>query len=366
MSTLKQGDSRYAASGFEMINSFRIEHFRGFERLEIDGPKRLNLNGSGKTALLEAMFLALGSSTELALRFRQNRGLEGQFFGDPRMIQDSIFGDLFHQRDYSRSVRIDVSGDSAYKRSVSISKGPPQPLMEAARQNNFQLSPPGPPGHFVFVWTDANGMDHHAIPIITPAGPQFAGSGEHAPSCFYYPANQAPSSLEAANLFSTMSRTRREGQFIEIFTREFDWIEGLSIEVTGGSPAIHAAVKGSREKLPITLVSGAINRLITVMLSVASFPKGVVLIDELENGVFHKHHVSLWRSLISLCREYDTQVFTTTHSEEWLEALIHAAGDDVSDLALWRVEGGEGHPIVRQFSGKTFKAGVETGGEVRG
>jgi AAA15 family ATPase/GTPase len=46
-----------------MIHSIDIRNFRCFERLEIGNCRRINLlvgdNGSGKTALLEAIFLAL-------------------------------------------------------------------------------------------------------------------------------------------------------------------------------------------------------------------------------------------------------------------------------------------------------------------
>jgi AAA15 family ATPase/GTPase len=63
-----------------MINDVDIQNYKCFERLTINGCRRINVivgdNGSGKTSLLEAMFLALGGTTELVIRFRQNRGLD--------------------------------------------------------------------------------------------------------------------------------------------------------------------------------------------------------------------------------------------------------------------------------------------------
>jgi AAA15 family ATPase/GTPase len=80
-----------------MIRSIEIERFRGFESLSIPKCGRVNVivgdNGSGKTALLEAIFLALGVSTELPLRFRQQRGLEGLFSGSTHSIEEAIYGD---------------------------------------------------------------------------------------------------------------------------------------------------------------------------------------------------------------------------------------------------------------------------------
>jgi DNA replication and repair protein RecF len=45
-----------------MIESLEVTNFRGFERLELHGLRRINVivgeNSSGKTAFLESVFLA--------------------------------------------------------------------------------------------------------------------------------------------------------------------------------------------------------------------------------------------------------------------------------------------------------------------
>lgn len=133
----------------------------------------------------------------------------------------------------------------------------------------------------------------------------------------------------------------------------------------GGTPVIYATVKNIPEKVPLNEMSGAINRMVGVLLAIASYPRSVVLVDEAENGVYYKHHEAYWRNLLSFARTHDSQLFISTHSEEFLEALVNAAGNDNSDIALWRIEHSEQAPIVRQFSGETLKAGIEEGGEVR-
>ena len=60
--------------------------------------------------------------------------------------------------------------------------------------------------------------------------------------------------------------------------------------------------------------------------------------------------------------QYESQLFATTHSEESLEALLAAANGNVSDIALWRMERGPQGPVLKQFGGETFKAGLEAGG----
>jgi predicted ATPase len=194
---------------------------------------------------------------------------------------------------------------------------------------------------------------------------KFDDTGEDLPDFFYFAANHMPAAGENAGRFSDLSMAGRAIEFTKIFTNEYSWIEELTIEVVAGVPVIFATVRGQKEKFPLPNVSGGINRIIGIMLSIASREKSVVLVDEMENGIYYKHYEALWRALLSLARNYQTQLFVTTHSDEWLKALVRAAGIEWGDIALWRIERDAGQSVVRQFGGETFKAGVEAGGEVR-
>jgi AAA15 family ATPase/GTPase len=143
----------------------------------------------------------------------------------------------------------------------------------------------------------------------------------------------------------------------------------MGIEVAAGAPAIFAKIEGSDKKIPLTSVSGSINRVVAILLSIASSdPKSAVLtIDEIENGVYYKHQEAMWRQLLRLTREKEAQIFATTHSLECLKALISAAGDNTDDIALWRIERDEeGRPELLQFEGGELASAIELDVEVRG
>lgn len=353
-----------------MISEIEVHNFKCFEHLKVQDCRRINVivgdNGGGKTALLEAIFLALASGTDMAVRFRQQRGLEGNFAGHPKAIEDAIFGDLFYDRDLTRTVSVDLLGSGPEARSLRISRSAGS-FLEAAPAislNGGVVSSAGI-ASFRFEWKDEKGNSHEAVPQITQGGFQLGGTGEVLPDFFFFPSGQTITSIEMATKFSSLSRARKERQFVDFFCREYTWIEDLSIEVVGGAAALHATVCGLSEKIPVANIGGAINRLIGIMLAIASRPQGVVLVDEMENGVYHKHHTAMWHSILSLARQHECQIFTSTHNEEWLEALIEAAGDEVADLALWRLERADDRPVLRQFFGRTFKGSIEAGGEVR-
>jgi AAA15 family ATPase/GTPase len=64
-----------------MIETVEIHNFRGFRDLEISHLKRINIvvgdNSAGKTALLEALFLASAANPEVTSRLRQWRSAPG-------------------------------------------------------------------------------------------------------------------------------------------------------------------------------------------------------------------------------------------------------------------------------------------------
>jgi ABC-type transport system involved in cytochrome c biogenesis ATPase subunit len=350
-----------------MIRNIHIRNFRCFSDLKIDDCRRINVivgdNGAGKTSLLEGLFFALGSSSELGIRFRQQRGLDGSFSGGTRKIEEAIWRDLFHKSDWAKTIAIELTGDGPEARSLQIFRGTSQlsiPFAEGDEKGE-QVS-----GSITAQWRDSAGNDHATHPVVSKKGVEFEGTGEDIPDFYYFAAGFTPSSNENAGRFSDLSRLGKSMDFIKIFTNEYDWIESLSIEVLAGAPVIYATLKGG-EKMPLPLVSGGINRIVGIMLAIAARSNSVVLVDEMEDGIYHKHHEALWRALLKMSRDYQTQLFLTTHSDEWINALVRAAGDNMKDIALWRIERSEsGQPEVLQFDGETLSAGLEQGAEVRG
>jgi predicted ATPase len=67
MATDFQGDG-----GYLMAKTIDIKNFRAFSNVTLPDCRRVNIvvgeNGSGKTALLEALFLTVGGNPEVALR----------------------------------------------------------------------------------------------------------------------------------------------------------------------------------------------------------------------------------------------------------------------------------------------------------
>jgi len=365
---MTRADSRpYEASGFQMISSFSIQNFRCFDLLEVDRVRRFNVivgdNGAGKTALLEALFLTLAGNVDVSLRLRQQRGFDGNFAGSTRGIEEALWRDFFFDYDWNKPLTVQLNGSGPEARSMMIARGMAPgliPFENAARADSGAQQAP-----LQFTWTDAAGNDHSYVPVVNSQGLQVPPAQEDLPTFFLFPANSTPGAAETAARFSELSTANREGLFVEIFKREFPFIKGLNIEVTGGFPVIHVSFEGQLRKQPLNTVSGGINRAVAIMIALAAQPKSVVLVDEIEDGIYYRHKTGLWRGILELARKNDCQMFLTTHDEEWLAALSEATENEVSDIALWRCERLEsGRRVLKQFSGRQAMAAIKTG-EVR-
>ena len=217
----------------------------------------------------------------------------------------------------------------------------------------------------IFIWKDAKGVSHTVTPKFSAAGISLPDTGEDMPDFYYFAATVMVGSIENAGRFSELSKANRHKQFVQTFTKEYPWIRDLNVEVHAGSPAVFATLKGSNRKIPVANISTGINRALGFMLAIALRPRAIVLIDEIENGIHYAHLAAIWRSILSLAREYETQLFISTHSRECLEALLEASGGEVNDLEIWRTEREGTKHTIRRFRGKDFQAGIEGGEEIR-
>jgi predicted ATPase len=353
--------------GYEMIRTIQILNFRCYDNLEIQDCARLNVivgdNGTGKTTLLEAIFLALAASTEVAMRLRQYRGLDGVMAGTVRRIEDAVWGDFFHNYEFNRPVAIKLTGSGPEVRSLQISRSKTEALLPLAGSDFTDTVVSQP---VTFTWTDSGGREHSAVPKVSAGALSLPSTDEILPDFFFISSNNNISSVENAARFSELSKSNIKSRFIKAFTGEYPWIKDVGVEVHAGAPALFATLTYTNRKVPITNISTGINRIMGLMLTILERPQGVILIDELENGVYYAHLTSIWKTILALLREGEAQLFVTTHSKECLEALASAAGRNYKDIALWRTERNTNDEfVVRKFSGEDFKAGIEYEEDVR-
>jgi len=355
-----------------MITDIEIRNFRCFRALDVRNCKRINLivgdNGVGKTSVLEAIFLTLSRNAEVSLRLKTFRGSLGSFQGSPWTVGEALWQDYFYDMDWSKSISISLIGSPGTSRSLAMSLNEGETLFsnvdtEGKNVDFQQVSHELP---LTFTWSGADGPEKPVRPMIRQNQVSIA-AGPMKSSASFFPAGLTPPLLETVERFSTLRRQNRSKVFIDAFTKEFDFISDLNIEVNAGQPMIYATLKKNGLQLPISAVSGGINRVLSICLAIASQPQTVIIVDEMEDGLFHTRKGSLWKTTLDLAFQQDAQLFVTTHDEEWLKSLIEVIEDSqIDEVSLWRFQRNDrGESELKQFSGSVLKAAIETGREVR-
>jgi hypothetical protein len=92
-------------------------------------------------------------------------------------------------------------------------------------------------------------------------------------------------------------------------------------------------------RIPLRSMGDGLTKLFHIALAAASAPKGMLLIDEFENGLHWTVQHRLWNTLARAAEESNVQVFCTTHSRDCIEsfsAAVRASGS--GSAAIYRLE----------------------------
>lgn len=351
-----------------MIQSLKVEHFRCFKSLELHDLKRINIvvgsNASGKTVLLEAIKLGLGANPQIVSFLNQLRGILPLYYPFPGPEQfKSYFIDLFHNFDdrspvtfsivdsQKRNASVKIHFDPKHAITIQVPSPPTSANLAASGATIANLANTIIP--LAFDRVDFSGGKSSLYATVHGGGVFFQPGPELGISSSLFSGGYLSNPMENVNWFSQLSVKKESEKVIASVQKHFPFVRGLSSETTQpGSSALYADIVGVDRKIPAALVSWGFNRVLTFILAVLSFPSGVVLIDEIENGVYHTQHESLWRTLFGLAIDHDTQIFVSTHSSECLRAALPIVQEHESCFKLLRTERVNGTCKVTSIDGQ--------------
>jgi predicted ATP-dependent endonuclease of OLD family len=101
-------------------------------------------------------------------------------------------------------------------------------------------------------------------------------------------------------------------------------------------------------------------------LAMATASKGILLIDEFENGLHWRVQRELWAALGRAAQEFEVQIFATTHSRDCVGGFVSASKElNIPDSKMYRLErkGEEIYAVDTPLI--NVEAALELNGEVR-
>jgi hypothetical protein len=318
-------------------------------------------SGSGKTALMEALFLP-GNGAGVPVTYRSNRGMIAPGFSSAKSEYEALFSDLFFKLSVESPVEIKIVGSHGNLRKTEMSFEPitERPLLPDTELKGSVITDK----MFTFVTTDAD--NQRSVQQVNLQG-AITSVGKHKEANIgFFSSSGVGYSQVLAQLLSALRIHAQEEKIEKTMRKLFPEISNISPELTGGFGEIYCKVSALPKKVPLTLVSNGINKVLGMLLFIASHKDGVVLFDEVENGIYYKTLPELWSVITQFCTELNVQIFASTHSKEFLDKLMPLVEKNEEDFRLIRTESKNGgEHTAKIFKGGNFAAALETGTEIR-
>ncbi len=358
-----------------MYRSFKIKNFRCFRELTIEPLERVNLiagmNNVGKTALLEAIFLHLGpNNPELALRINAWRGISTF---DKSNIEEEMWGSLFFGYDTNATIELESKDENGRQRALRISLGKSAATeLPANWEGNGQIqntvssmTTAVPARELKLAYSDDTGQSGGSRAFIMGEGLKIDLASLKLSPHGVFLATRTRTQVEDARRFSKLEVVGRQDEILPTLKLLEPRLRRLAVLVTGGVPTINGDI-GVGRLIPLPLMGEGVGRLLSLALIIFDSPRGVVLIDEIENGLHYSAMVDVWKAIAEAARRSETQIFATTHSWECIQAAHEAfMTSGTYDFSLHRLDRIKNEVRVVTYDQGTLDTAVEMNHEVR-
>lgn len=364
------------------LDSLEIHNFRGFQHLRIEKLGRVNLivgrNNIGKSSLLDALELyarrgtpsliwqILRTRTEYKENFSRTEenidellhALKYLFYGRKEVKDNSIpihIGPIdFLDETLSIAVNWFIKDVDAQEGLIRW-----QPL-----QLGEYLAADNPVPRFIvsFGQTFKTGYSLEARPrprtIFSERGLRCVSIGSNGLSW-----NQASLYWDKVTL------TDLDDDILAALQIIAPGVIGLSFVGEAETPTNRiplVRMKDIDEPLPLGSLGNGMLRVLGIVLALANAKDGMLLIDEIENGIHYSAQKELWQMIFRLAHRLNVQVFATTHSWDCIEAFQKAAEEDKQEEGIFiRLSLKKGEIVSTLFNEEELRIATRERLEVR-
>ena len=360
-----------------MYRRFEVYNFRCFKALKLNDLARVNLiagsNNIGKTALLEALFIHAGRhNPEITLRVNAFRGIDivkVEFGPIGETPWDPIFTDFdslkiiklvgVDDKNGSRTIHLRVIREPTELAKISHSVLPVK--------NRYKSTPlTSEISRVLELKCEEKGKVTRHFMIFSPKGPEIMPIPPPPPFKGIFLAVGTPlHSTEEAQRFGNLVRHKKEEILLNILKIIEPRLTSLALIPVGDKLVIHGDT-GMGKMIPLPLLGAGMVRLTRLVLAISDAENGIVLVDEIENGIHHSVLPEIWHAIREATQQFNTQLFATTHSFECIVAAHKTfEKQEPYDFRLHRLERINGRIKAITYDKETLSAAIETELEVR-
>ena len=217
-------------------------------------------------------------------------------------------------------------------------------------------------GKWVETKTVVPGLPNPQIQVGVVSEPQHDVT--FSPSYFLTPRNREPF-RQIAQRYGALQLSGQESKVVDFVRLIEPRIEYLVPIMVGEEVVMHAVLEKEKLRYSAQLLGEGTARAIEFATVMGSTAGGLVLIDELENGLHHSALIEFFSRLSDLANHFNVQVFATTHSWECVKAAHDALGPVGERFNYHRIGRRDGKARAVSYDEEMLNTAFEVGWEIR-
>lgn len=352
----------------------KIENFRGIKSLKIDDLARVNLfvgrNNCGKTSVLEAASLLTGmSDPTLILGIENLRGLN--------LNEGSHLRNFFYRQKYTEGFRL-FGKQKTESRELNV-----RPIYENFNIGQIDLASSNRSARardmietymlrskaeqslnglkFRFTHSAKNSRQYEATMRLVESEDSpfsFQSDEEYKENTPFWFLGQQYN----PNMVDRMLNEKHKDMIVGYLQDIESNVQDMRIGLDG----VVMIDIGMDNFLPINHLGDGIVRILNMLSYIYSTRNGILMIDEVENGLHVSSIEYMWEMVLESSKQNNTQIFMTTHSSDVIKGLSLALKDKSDSVAgFWLSKFDDDRIKAYRYSPDRLEKALDAGIDIR-
>jgi energy-coupling factor transporter ATP-binding protein EcfA2 len=350
-----------------MFTNIRIRNLRAITELEVNNLGQVNLfvghNSCGKTTLLEALFFLIGATNP-------NLWVNANTFRGLPLISSSLWDTYFHNMD--PTVAIEICGRLRaaaeeqrllirphYSKRTTVQPAPSEVTTSSLAPGDSEATEQVDGLELTYTSSEDQAQEVSSRIFLRKNELTAEGTRERAIRGVFV----GPFAVDWKPRFAEVQRKKRLGEVTSLLNEIEPNISDLRLDDMG----LLEGDIGLPKLMPANLMGGGIAKFLSIALAMLDYQNGIVLVDELENGLGHSAQQRIWEAILNWAQGLNIQVFATTHSMECVKAFNNSADATLfgSEAKLFRIERKDEKFRAVEYSKEDLAQSLESNWEVR-
>ncbi|MCL2775420.1 MAG: ATP-binding protein [Oscillospiraceae bacterium] len=303
-----------------MYNTLKLTNFRKFKNFSMK-LKPISLisgkNNTGKTSILESIFLLMDyEHPDVFWKMLNFRGVR-----KGSTTPQTIWEPLFYGMDSGKILKIGMDNNFSIKLEKNDKYSLPSDIPNDLKSIigvpsiNYALSCEVKKYDEIY---RGNYVIGNNITLISDNGGKSLFTISHIQ---YIGPNVIPDDMSIAEWFGKVELMGKKQKLIEGLKILDENITDITTIVGNGFPQLYITNK-QNIKMPINIMGDGIRKIMNVALTILANPSGMLLLDEIENGLHYSLHSKFWALIATLATQEKCQIVATTHSYECINGAL--------------------------------------------